>query len=167
MSQIKTKVTTLETSKEKKDRVDRSQHKYSEKDFMNMDREQQVALAIKFWGGKVESFDDEKTFKFSYTHLASLCQKLGIEKGVYDSHKKKELKIVIDKDIPRDTIVRKYSFDKKLCNKIDELFGELGNVDKSIVLEIILNRAIDEVVEMMENKKFSVIYPAKKERILM
>jgi hypothetical protein len=72
--------TEKEINPKKKKRAqnkDRSDGELSEADFMSLSRTEQFAIAEKYWNGRTDTYDDDKKFKFSYTHLGTLCERLG------------------------------------------------------------------------------------------
>lgn len=158
-------------SKKRTARVDRSNAKYSAEDFMALPRAEQLALAEKYWNGKVENYDDG-TFQFSYSHLAKLCQDLGFRKGIVDTMPEGAVDpssiIYIEHGRRVETEVKKLTLSKSTIDKIDELLGDkLSNVEKSKVIDEILSQALEQRLADKRVGQFGVAYrPLEEERII-
>ena len=162
-------------SKKRSQRIDRSNAKYSEEDFMKLPRKEQLELAEKYWNGPVADFDDG-TFQFSYTHFANLCQKLGFRKGIVDTMPEGEASdpvapssiIYIEHGRREETEVKKLTLSKSTIDKIDQLLGDkLSNVEKSKVTDEILSQALDQKLADKRVGQFGVAYrPLAEERIM-
>lgn len=161
--------------KKKSRKIDRSGCKYSEKDFLQMPRAEQLVLAEKYWNGPVADFDDG-TFQFSSTHFATLCQKIGFRKGVVDTlpenatsdQENTSSVIYIDHGRREATEVKKFTLAKGTIEKMDQLLGDtLSNVERSKVIDAILVEALEQKLAEQRAGMFKVVYrPLDEERIL-
>lgn len=161
--------------KKRATKIDRSNAKYSEDDFMKMSRAEQLVLAEKYWNGPVADFDDG-TFQFSYTHFANLCQKLGFRKGIVDTMPDGVASdqvapssiIYIEHGKREETEVKKLTLAKSTIEKIDQLLGDkLSNVERSKVVDEILSQALEQKLNDKRVGQFGVAYrPLAEERLL-
>lgn len=154
----------IKTKAPRAHRKDRSNGKYSETDFLNLPREEQLKLAEHYWMGRTEDFDDG-TFQFSYTHFAELCKMLGFRKGVVDELKSNnnctslKKKIYIEHGRREETDVKKLTLSVSTINNLDMLLGNrLSNIEKSKVMDIIIAEKVDELLKIKKEGEFSVAY---------
>lgn len=167
--------TEKEINPEKKKRSqnkNRSDGELSETDFMSLPRDEQLALAEKYWNGRTDTYDDEKKFKFSYTHLGTLCERLGFRKGIVDLKKDgvKESKLYIEHGRREKTVEKKLTFSEKTVSKFTDLLGKqnnLSNIEKSKILDVILLEALESKLAAKNVGAFSVAYKPVKEEVLI
>ncbi len=151
--------------------VDRSHHRYSEEDFRHLPREEQLRLANVHWMDS-KGYDKSGMFQFSYTHFSNICKDLGFEKGVLDTKKdtdfpKKGSCIFIDHGRREETEVKKLTLSKSTVCKMDQLLEGLSNIEKSKVLDVLLEKLLDEKLQDKAMGMFSVFYrPQKEQQIL-
>ena len=149
---------------------DRSNGKYSKDDFLKLPRDEQHALAEKYWNGPVADFDDG-TFQFSSTQFAKLCEKIGFRKGIVDTLSKESLPnsedtLYIDRGRRGETAEKKFTLSQETIDKFDELLGSLGNMEKSKAFDLLLSRLLDEKLEAKRVGNFHVAYKVTEEKIL-
>lgn len=165
-------VTVGQEIEKRKGTVDRSHHRYSEEDFRALPREEQLELAQRHWMDS-KGFDESGMFQFSYSHFSNVCKNLGFEKGVVDTKNdvdallKKDFCIFIDHGRREETEVKKITLSRSTIEKIDQLLEGLSNIEKSKVMDAILEKVLDEKLQDKEAGRFSVFYrPQKEQRIL-
>lgn len=171
---------SLDDTGEKKKRApktDRSGNKYSEEEFRIMPREEQLRLAKIHWMDS-QGFDASGMFQFSYSHFSNICQGLGFSKVVTvidpkeDDSNPREVEhdsiIYIEHGKREDKEVKKLTFAKDTINKIDQLLGgQLSNIERSKVIDVILSRALDDKLTAKREGRFGVAYrPIAEERLL-
>lgn len=157
-----------DVTKKKSSRIDRSNAKYSEEDFLKLPRKKQLQLAETYLlNMKSEDFDDG-TFQFSRSHFASICERIGFKKGFIDANGSQEEKLYIDHRKRKETIIKKITLSKKTVEKIDKLLGDnLSKVEKSKIIDLLLEQIIDEKLALKEAGKFKVAYrPTDEERLI-
>ncbi len=167
--------TEKEINLDKKKRAqnkDRSDGELSEADFMALSRAEQLAIAEKYWNGRTDTYDDDKKFKFSYTHLGTLCERLGFRKGIVDTKKGgvKESKLYIEHGRRGNTVEKKVTFSEKTISKFNDLLGKensLSNIERSKILDAILLEALENKLAAKNAGAFSVAYKPVKEEILI
>ncbi len=160
--------------KQRSARKDRSDGKYSEEAFRNLSREVQFELAKEYWNKPVNEFDDG-TFQFSSSHFAEVCKSLQFEKRTVVVDAKAEEK----ENQPKDTVVvidhgrreterHNWTFSEGTNDKIERLLGEnLSNMEKSKVIDVILNNELDNLLKEKEAGRFHVDYrPVEKVRLV-
>lgn len=166
---------SLSVEKQKKrkraPRKDRSHGKYSQEDFLNLPRDEQYALADKYWNGSTADFDDG-TFQFSYPQLGRLCEQVGLRKGIVDTRAKESLLrsqdiLYLDRGRREETVEKKYTYSKTTIDKFDELVGPLSNIEKSKVLDLLLSQILEEKLEAKRAGRFHVVYKAVDEEVLI
>lgn len=149
-------------SKKKKGKIDRTNAKYSETDFLKMQRSQQLQLARKYQMSPVANYDDG-TFTFSYSHFAVLCDRLGFAKSVIDTQAdgiKDGTTILIDRGRRAETIIKKITLDINTINKISQLIGDLSNIEQSKIIDVILSQACDKLLADKAAGKLEISYRA-------
>lgn len=151
---------------------DRSDGELSEADFMALSRTEQLNLAEKYWNGRTDTYDKDKKFKFSYTHLGTLCERLGFRKGIVDMKKDgvKESKLYIEHGRREKTVEKKVTFSEKTISKFNDLLGKdnkLSNIEKSKILDVILLEALEGKLAAKNAGAFSVAYKPVKEEVLI
>lgn len=158
-------------AEKRKGNLDRSKNKYSEVDFRTLPRKEQLELAQTWWMDS-KGFDNGGMFQFSYTHFSNICKDLGFEKGVLDTKKdtdfpKKGSCIFIDHGRREETEVKKLTLSKSTVCKMDQLLEGLSNIEKSKVLDVLLEKLLDEKLQDKAMGMFSVFYrPQKEQQIL-
>lgn len=150
---------------------DRSNGKYSQDDFRKLPREEQLALAKKYWNCPADEFDDG-TFRFSRTQFIKLCEQIGFRKDIVDMLAEESLSysddtLYIDRGRRGETVEKKYTLSKETVDKINELLGSLGNMEKSKALDLLLSQLLEEKLEAKRAGHFHVVYKASAEEILM
>lgn len=167
----------IDDRKKRKSKMDRSDSRYSEDDFMNLSRTEQKELAEKYWMGKTSDFDDG-TFQFSYSHFTKLCQKLGFRKGVVDTMQDDMISniesaysktmLYIDRGKREDVEIKKFTLSKDTVDKMEKLLGDkLSNIEKSKVIDILISQMLDEKLAEKETGLFGVAYrPIEEERLI-
>ncbi len=155
---------------------DRSNSKYSEKDYMAMPRNEQLLLAREFLGRPCSDFDDG-TFCFSRTHLSDLIKDLGFETGVYDPQIEEARTglidsggshIYIEHGRRKESVIKKLTLSMDTVNMMEELLDKrLSNIEKSKVIDEILHRALETLLRDKKANRFSVSYrPIAEERLI-
>lgn len=169
--------TDMGESKLKKERIDRTSHKYSEDEFRTLSRKEQLKLANTHWMDS-KGFDESRMFQFSYSHFSEVCKDLGFVKGVLDTKEddyineidevKSESMIYIDHGNRTDTEAKKFTLSKSTIDKMDQLLGDgLSNSERSKVIDAIIGKALDARLADKERGQFGVAYrPVAEERLL-
>ncbi len=156
-------------------KIDRSNSKYSEADFRSLSREEQYALASKYWNGPVANYDDG-TFQFSYSHFGDICRSIGLRKGIiWINEPEKQMQpsdtkktIWINHGKRTETAVKKLTLSKETIDMMDQLLGEnLSNIEKSKVIDIILVNTLKEMLKDKAEGRFQICYHAVEAKRLL
>lgn len=163
--------------KQRRQIKNRTESKYSESDFIKLPREEQFKLIEKYWNGHVSDFDDG-TFQFSYTHFGVICKRLGFKKGIIDE-RNHETNQIHTSNVPQDiiyietgnrsnTVEKKLTLSKSTIDKIDTLLGkDLSNIERSKVIDVIIEEIVDQKLQAKEAGTFGVAYkPTEAKRLL-
>lgn len=153
----------MEQKRSRQKRKDRSSGIYSEEAFKALPRQMQLKLAQKYLMQPTEQFDDG-TFQFSYSHFVNVCKEISIVKGVVDARRMEDedMLIILEHGTRAETVMKQFTFEKETMELLDEVFKnskkKVGNIEKSKVLNLILKKALKEVVKAKEEGHLIISY---------
>ena len=151
------------SNKKRSSKKDRSNGKYSEEAFLALPRDKQFSLAQKYCFVQVKEFDDG-TFQFSRDHFIDLCSGLGFKKAIIDTKtaEKKANTIYLERGRRTETVERKFTLNKETDVLIDEYLssgaGKLSNMEKSKIIDAVINKAFSELLNAQKNGQTTVAY---------
>lgn len=164
----------VQTEKKKRTgKIDRKDSQFSEQDFLDLPRSEQLRLADEYLNRRANLFDDG-TFKFSRSHFADICKKIGLRKGIVDDRAKdltdqyQDSIIWIEHGKRKETEVKKMTLSTETIRMMDELLSaELANSERSKVIDNILGSALKKLLADKASGRFQVCYrPIEAKRLM-